>query len=96
MRVVTVQGEMDHDVKGILYRTLLAPDGAARPSHIAWTLSVTFMDSSGINVFVTDADRPDHRPHPAARLGSGAEVVSAGSAGSKAIYGQNHARAWTW
>ncbi|MER5199849.1 STAS domain-containing protein [Streptomyces sp. NPDC002755] len=54
VRVVTVQGEIDHDVKELLSAALLSGDGAAPPSRIVADLSgVTFMDSSGINVFVT-------------------------------------------
>ncbi|MDQ0585379.1 STAS domain-containing protein [Streptomyces rishiriensis] len=54
VRVVTVRGEIDHDVKTVLGNALLAPDEAAPPSRIVVDLSgVTFMDSSGINVFVT-------------------------------------------
>ncbi|MCX5372583.1 STAS domain-containing protein [Streptomyces sp. NBC_00015] len=53
VRVVTVQGEIDHDVKNVLGDALLIGDGAARPLRIVVDLSgVTFMDSSGINVFV--------------------------------------------
>ncbi|MFE6822124.1 STAS domain-containing protein [Streptomyces sp. NPDC057690] len=53
IRVVTVQGEIDHDVKNVLGHALLIGDGAAQPSRIVVDLSgVTFMDSSGINVFV--------------------------------------------
>ncbi|MER6282889.1 STAS domain-containing protein [Streptomyces sviceus] len=53
VRVVTVQGEIDHDVKDVLSEALLTEDGAVPPSRIVADLSgVTFMDSSGINVFV--------------------------------------------
>ncbi|MFF1443099.1 STAS domain-containing protein [Streptomyces sp. NPDC058295] len=53
VRVVTVQGEIDHDVKNVLGDALLIGDGAAQPARIVVDLSgVTFMDSSGINVFV--------------------------------------------
>ncbi|MFF0001641.1 STAS domain-containing protein [Streptomyces avermitilis] len=53
VRVVTVQGEIDHDVRELLSAALLSGDGAAPPSRIVVDLSgVTFMDSSGINVFV--------------------------------------------
>ncbi|MFJ8510085.1 STAS domain-containing protein [Streptomyces avermitilis] len=53
VRVVTVQGEIDHDVREVLSEALLSEDGAAPPSRIVVDLSgVTFMDSSGINVFV--------------------------------------------
>ncbi|MFG3028641.1 STAS domain-containing protein [Streptomyces sp. NPDC048253] len=53
VRVVTVQGEIDHDVRNVLGHALLIGDGAAQPPRIVVDLSgVTFMDSSGINVFV--------------------------------------------
>ncbi|MFF1721130.1 STAS domain-containing protein [Streptomyces sviceus] len=53
IRVVTVQGEIDHDVKDVLSEALLTADGAVPPLRIVADLSgVTFMDSSGINVFV--------------------------------------------
>ncbi|MEU9331440.1 STAS domain-containing protein [Streptomyces canus] len=51
--VVTVQGEIDHDVKDALSEALISEDGTAAPPRIVVDLSgVTFMDSSGINVFV--------------------------------------------
>ncbi|MER6789457.1 STAS domain-containing protein [Streptomyces sp. NPDC000658] len=51
--VVTVEGEIDHDVKDVLSQALLFDDSAP-PSRIVADLSgVTFMDSSGVNVFVT-------------------------------------------
>ncbi|QJT06394.1 STAS domain-containing protein [Streptomyces asoensis] len=54
VRVVTVQGEIDHDVKNAFSNALLPEDGVAQASRIVVDLSgVTFMDSSGINVFVT-------------------------------------------
>jgi anti-anti-sigma factor len=53
VRVVTVQGEIDHDVKDVLSAALLSEDGTVPPPRIVVDLSgVTFMDSSGINVFV--------------------------------------------
>ncbi|MDX3694679.1 STAS domain-containing protein [Streptomyces europaeiscabiei] len=53
VRVVTVQGEIDHDVKDILSEALLPEEGAVPPPRIVVDLSgVTFMDSSGINVLV--------------------------------------------
>ncbi|NEC85317.1 STAS domain-containing protein [Streptomyces sp. SID12501] len=53
VRVVTVRGEIDHDVKDILGEALLFADGSLAPQRIVVDVSgVTFMDSSGINVFV--------------------------------------------
>ncbi|MFI7501645.1 STAS domain-containing protein [Streptomyces sp. NPDC049687] len=53
IRVVTVRGEIDHDVKDVLGDVLLSYDGATPPLRTVVDLSgVTFMDSSGINVFV--------------------------------------------
>ncbi|MEU5635245.1 STAS domain-containing protein [Streptomyces rishiriensis] len=51
--VVTVEGEIDHDVKDVLSYALLSDDGAPPPRIVADLSGVTFMDSSGINVFVT-------------------------------------------
>jgi anti-anti-sigma factor len=52
IRVVTVRGEIDHTVKKVLSEALL-PDGDAMPPRMVVDLSgVTFMDSSGINVFI--------------------------------------------
>ncbi|MEV5433248.1 STAS domain-containing protein [Streptomyces sp. NPDC052701] len=52
IRVVTVRGEIDHDVKDVLSEALLAEDGATPPRTVVDLSGVTFMDSSGINVFV--------------------------------------------
>ncbi|MFG2576283.1 STAS domain-containing protein [Streptomyces sp. NPDC048481] len=53
VRVVTVRGEIDHDVRDVLTQALLPEAGAVRPPRTVADLSgVTFMDSSGINVFV--------------------------------------------
>ncbi|MDX2524420.1 STAS domain-containing protein [Streptomyces europaeiscabiei] len=53
VRIVTVQGEIDHDVKDILGEALLPEEGAVPPPRIVVDLGgVTFMDSSGINVLV--------------------------------------------
>ncbi|MFF1542215.1 STAS domain-containing protein [Streptomyces sp. NPDC058291] len=51
MRVLTVRGEIDHDVKDVLSEALLSFD-AATPRTVVDLSGVTFMDSSGINVFV--------------------------------------------
>ncbi|MFE2492272.1 STAS domain-containing protein [Streptomyces mirabilis] len=51
--VVTVHGEIDHAVKDLLSQALLSEDGTVPPPRIVADLSgVTFMDSSGINVFI--------------------------------------------
>jgi len=51
IRVVTVRGEIDHAVSGVLGAALRAADH--RPPRIVADLSgVTFMDSSGINAFI--------------------------------------------
>ncbi|MFM9500272.1 STAS domain-containing protein [Streptomyces galilaeus] len=50
---MTVQGEIDYDVKDVLSEALLGEDGTGPPQRIVVDLSnVTFMDSSGINVFI--------------------------------------------
>ncbi|MDQ0597967.1 stage II sporulation protein AA (anti-sigma F factor antagonist) [Streptomyces canus] len=52
--VVTVHGEIDHDVKDTLSQALTSEDGMPPPLRIVADLSgVTFMDSSGINVLIT-------------------------------------------
>ncbi|MFF1743233.1 STAS domain-containing protein [Streptomyces mirabilis] len=56
--VVTVQGEIDHAVKDLLSQALLSEDGTVPPPRIVADLSsVTFMDSSSINVFITAHQR---------------------------------------
>ncbi|MFF0093268.1 STAS domain-containing protein [Streptomyces canus] len=53
VRVVTVEGEIDHTVRELLSSALLSGCGAEPPSRIVVDLSgVTFMDSSGINVLI--------------------------------------------
>ncbi|MEU6543215.1 STAS domain-containing protein [Streptomyces sp. NPDC046859] len=51
IRVVTVRGEIDHGVKDMLSEALRPCDGVA-PRTVVDLSGVTFMDSSGINVFV--------------------------------------------
>lgn len=50
--VVTLRGEIDHDVKDQLSRALLSGNETAPPRIVADLAGVTFLDSSGINVFV--------------------------------------------
>ncbi|MGA5207826.1 STAS domain-containing protein [Streptomyces variegatus] len=52
IRVITLRGEIDHDVKDVLIEALLS-FGSVTPLRTVVDLTgVTFMDSSGINVFV--------------------------------------------
>jgi anti-anti-sigma factor len=55
IRVVTLRGDIDHDVKDALTAALLPEDGAddgPAPRVVADLSGVTFLDSTGINVFV--------------------------------------------
>ncbi|MER6134467.1 STAS domain-containing protein [Streptomyces sp. NPDC001815] len=52
IRVVTLHGEVDDTVEDILTQALLPPADAPPPRTVADLSGVTFMDSSGINVFV--------------------------------------------
>ncbi|MFH9010960.1 STAS domain-containing protein [Streptomyces sp. NPDC017943] len=52
VRVVTLCGEIDHDVQDVLSQALLGGQAAVPPRIVADLSGVTFMDSSGINVFV--------------------------------------------
>ncbi|MFC8198013.1 STAS domain-containing protein [Streptomyces sp. NPDC057298] len=52
IRVVTLCGEIDDTAKDLLTQALLPPAGATLPRVVADLSGVTFMDSSGINVFV--------------------------------------------
>jgi anti-anti-sigma factor len=52
VRVVTVRGEIDHHVKDVLSAALLPGDDKVPPRIVVDLSGVTFMDSSGINVFV--------------------------------------------
>ncbi|MFF1278014.1 STAS domain-containing protein [Streptomyces marokkonensis] len=52
VRVMTLRGEIDHDVQEVLREALLG-EGGTMPARIVADLSgVTFMDSSGVNVFI--------------------------------------------
>ncbi|MFF6872291.1 STAS domain-containing protein [Streptomyces sp. NPDC090109] len=51
VRVATLLGEIDHTTKDTLRDALLPGDGTA-PRVVADLSGVSFMDSSGINVFV--------------------------------------------
>ncbi|MFK0181633.1 STAS domain-containing protein [Streptomyces xanthochromogenes] len=55
--VVTLTGEIDHGVHGIVSQALAAPDGAIQPRVVADLSGVSFMDSSGINVFINAHQR---------------------------------------
>jgi anti-anti-sigma factor len=53
IRVVTLRGEIDHGVKEALHQALLPRNGDDEAPRIVADLSgVTFIDSSGINVFI--------------------------------------------
>ncbi|MFI6037870.1 STAS domain-containing protein [Streptomyces sp. NPDC051315] len=51
IRVVTLRGEIDHTVKHELSEALESSDGTP-PRTVVDLSGVTFMDSSGINIFV--------------------------------------------
>ncbi|MFE9679766.1 STAS domain-containing protein [Streptomyces sp. NPDC006259] len=57
IRVLTVRGEIDHDVKDVLSKALLSDDGVTAPRTVVDLSGVTFMDSSGINVLVAAHQR---------------------------------------
>ncbi|MFE5754635.1 STAS domain-containing protein [Streptomyces massasporeus] len=52
VRVVTLRGEIDHDVRDKLSEALLGEEGPVPARIVADLSGVTFMDSSGLNVFV--------------------------------------------
>ncbi|WP_079178779.1 STAS domain-containing protein [Streptomyces humi] len=51
IRVVTLSGEIDHDT-GDTLRRALETSGVPRPRTVVDLHQVTFMDSSGINIFI--------------------------------------------
>ncbi|MFJ5272860.1 STAS domain-containing protein [Streptomyces sp. NPDC088358] len=53
IRVVTLAGEIDHDVTDALRAIVLPADGQDPPRTALDLSAVTFMDSSGINVLVS-------------------------------------------
>lgn len=54
VRVVALQGEIDHTTRGVLEEALMGQGGIAAPPRIVADLQgVTFMDSSGLNVFIS-------------------------------------------
>ncbi|MET8684607.1 STAS domain-containing protein [Streptomyces sp. NPDC004732] len=52
VRIVALHGEIDYAVKDELSRALIPTDGATPPPTVVDLSDVTFMDSSGINVFI--------------------------------------------
>ncbi|MEU6819437.1 STAS domain-containing protein [Streptomyces atriruber] len=52
VRIVALHGEIDHAVTDELSRALIPVDGATPPRTVVDLSDVTFMDSSGINVFI--------------------------------------------
>ncbi|MGV2920362.1 MULTISPECIES: STAS domain-containing protein [Streptomyces] len=52
VRVLSVSGEIDHDTMGPVRDALLPPDAVTPRRLVADLGAVTFMDSSGINLFL--------------------------------------------
>lgn len=52
IRVVTLRGEIDHDVTNQLTEALLAYGSVTMPRTVVDLSGVTFMDSSGINALI--------------------------------------------
>ncbi|MEU9575529.1 STAS domain-containing protein [Streptomyces massasporeus] len=50
---MTLRGEIDHDVRDKLSKALLGDEGPVPARIVADLSGVSFMDSSGLNVFVT-------------------------------------------
>ncbi|MFB7934073.1 MULTISPECIES: STAS domain-containing protein [Streptomyces] len=59
IRVVTLRGEIDHGVKDALQHALSPGDDEGAPRIVADLSGVTFIDSSGINVFIHIHQRAD-------------------------------------
>ncbi|MEU6621977.1 STAS domain-containing protein [Streptomyces litmocidini] len=54
VRIVTLQGEIDHTTKNVLHNALLPPDDTAAPPRIVADMAgVTFLDSSGLNILIS-------------------------------------------
>ncbi|WP_227025786.1 STAS domain-containing protein [Streptomyces fodineus] len=71
--IVTVHGEIDHDVKDVLSQALLSDDGATPPRIVADLSEVTFMDSSGM---VTALTRESTAAMRLSRCGSSPRTTS--------------------
>ncbi|WP_414930760.1 STAS domain-containing protein [Streptomyces sp. Je 1-369] len=52
VRIVALHGEIDHAVKDEFSQALIPEDGGPPPRTVVDLSDVTFMDSSGINVFI--------------------------------------------
>jgi anti-anti-sigma factor len=52
IRVLTLRGEIDHDVTNELTGALLSYNGATPPGTVVELSGLTFMDSSGINALI--------------------------------------------
>ncbi|MEU5690013.1 anti-sigma factor antagonist [Streptomyces venezuelae] len=52
VRILALHGEIDHAVKDEFSEALIPEDGVAPPRTVVDLSDVTFMDSSGINVFI--------------------------------------------
>ncbi|MET9933480.1 MULTISPECIES: STAS domain-containing protein [unclassified Streptomyces] len=54
IRVVTLRGEIDHTTRDVVENALLGQDDTTRPPGVVADLEgVSFMDSSGLNVFIS-------------------------------------------
>ncbi|MEW2394182.1 STAS domain-containing protein [Streptomyces venezuelae] len=52
VRILALHGEIDHAVKDEFSEALIPEEGVAPPRTVVDLSDVTFMDSSGINVFI--------------------------------------------